>query len=82
MMVAIKCPKCSTEGKMSLFERDYKGPYKCWSCRAFFYLTMEDNQVISLDPMTEEEYQAKYAKKTEPGAGNFRIGGPPRFNYY
>jgi hypothetical protein len=79
MMVTIKCPKCGTEGKMSLVDPDFTGAYKCWSCRAYFTLKLRGNVVESLDPLSDADYEAKYAKKTEPFP-NIRIGGPPRPN--
>ena len=65
-MITIKCPKCEKEGKMSLVNPDFKGAYKCWSCRAFFTMTITGNVVESLEPLTEAEYEAKYNKKADP----------------
>jgi len=57
MLVKIKCPACQTEGSLSLVESTYKGPYKCWKCRALFTISLEKDELISCDPLTEEEFQ-------------------------
>jgi len=57
MMVKIKCPKCDTEGSFSLVESSYQGPYKCWKCRGLFSIKLEDNELKSCDPLSEEEFE-------------------------
>jgi uncharacterized Zn finger protein len=57
MMVKIKCPSCSTDGYMSLLQSDYQMTYKCWKCKEFFTLTVENDQVKSLVKLSAEEYQ-------------------------
>lgn len=56
MMLSIKCPKCGIEGKMSLIDGSYKGPYKCWSCRELFTIDIVNNAVVSCEPLSQEEY--------------------------
>ncbi len=55
MIVKITCPKCNTEGSISLVESSYHGPYRCWKCRALFTIRMENNEVKSCTPLSEEE---------------------------
>ena len=57
MMVKIKCPKCETEGSLSLVEADYQGPYRCWKCRELFTLTLKNNELTSCEPLSEEEFE-------------------------
>jgi len=57
MLMKIKCPKCTTEGTMSLAQTRYEGPYKCWKCKALFTILLEDGQVKSCEPLSEEEFQ-------------------------
>lgn len=57
MMVKITCTSCGTDGYMSLIDSDYEMPYRCWKCKEFFNLTVEDNQVRSLVKLNAEEYQ-------------------------
>ena len=57
MMVKIKCPKCETEGSLSLVEADYQGPYRCWKCRELFTLTLKNNELKSCEPLSEEEFE-------------------------
>lgn len=56
-MVKIKCPSCSTDGYMSLLESSYEMPYRCWKCKEFFTLKVEDNEVASMVKLSAEEYQ-------------------------
>ena len=56
MLVKIKCPKCATEGTISLVESSYQGPYKCWKCRALFTINLENNQLKSCQPLSQEEF--------------------------
>jgi DNA-directed RNA polymerase subunit RPC12/RpoP len=68
MMMNIKCPSCGTEGSQSLLKPDYAGPYRCWKCRELFYITIEDNQVTHMEPITEErlkELQAEHRQEEE-----------------
>ena len=58
-MLKIKCPLCGTDSQMSLLQSSYQMPFRCWSCRNLFTLTVEDNQVKSLVGMSADEY-AKY----------------------
>jgi uncharacterized Zn finger protein len=68
MMITIKCPSCGTEGSQSLLKPDYRGPYRCWKCRQLFLIRIEDNQVTSWEPITEErlkELQAEHRQEEE-----------------
>lgn len=42
---------------MSLLQSNYEMPYKCWKCKDYFTLTVEDNQIKSLVKLTPEDYQ-------------------------
>jgi len=55
MMITIKCPNCGTEGSQSLLEPTYRGPYRCWKCRELFSIQIENNEVKSFEPITEEQ---------------------------
>ena len=75
MMITIKCPKCGTEGSLSLVEPTYKGPYRCWKCRELFSIKIEGNELKSCEPLSQEEFEriqeiealkAKF-KKQSPG---------------
>ena len=56
MMIKIKCPKCGVEGSMSLVESSYQGPYKCWKCRELFTIILENNELKSAEPLSQEEF--------------------------
>ncbi|TET25294.1 MAG: hypothetical protein E3J67_04200 [Dehalococcoidia bacterium] len=56
MLVKIKCPECSTEGSLSLSDTSYQGPYRCWKCRQLFTIKMENNELKSCQPLSQEEF--------------------------
>jgi DNA-directed RNA polymerase subunit RPC12/RpoP len=57
MMVKIQCTNCGTDGYMSLLNSTYQMSYRCWKCKEYFTLTVEDNAVKSLVKLSPEEYQ-------------------------
>ena len=56
MMVKIKCLECGVEGSLSLADPVYEGPYRCWKCRALFTIKMENDELKSCEPLSEEEF--------------------------
>ena len=56
MLVKIKCPKCDTEGSLSLAESNYQGSYRCWKCRDLFTIKMENNELKSCEPLSQEDF--------------------------
>jgi len=59
MMMKIKCPKCDTEGSLSLVEPAYEGPYRCWKCRELFLIKIEGNELKSCEPLSQEEFEKR-----------------------
>ena len=57
MLVKIKCPKCNVEGSLSLVESSYQGPYRCWKCRELFTIRLENNELKSCEPLSQEEFE-------------------------
>ena len=70
MMVKIKCPSCGTDGYMSLLQSTYEMPYKCWKCKDYFTLSVENDQVKSLVKLSAEDFQK--LKETEDLRANFK----------
>jgi len=62
-MIKIQCPSCNSESQFSLSDPSYVGPFRCWKCRKNYTLKMDNNQVVSMDPMSDIEYETKYPKK-------------------
>ena len=56
MIVKIKCPECNNEGSISLVESSYQGPYRCWKCRGLFTIKLENNELKSCEPLSQEEF--------------------------
>jgi len=63
MIIKIKCPECNTEGSLSLVESSYEGPYRCWKCRALFTIKLENNELKSCEPLSQEEFDKQQAAK-------------------
>ena len=56
MLVKFKCPKCDIENSFSLADVIYQGAYRCWKCRELFSIRIEDNELKSCEPLTQEEF--------------------------
>ena len=56
MMVKIKCPKCDTESNFSLTGLYYEGPYRCWKCRELFTIRVQNSELKSCEPLSQEEF--------------------------
>lgn len=56
MFTKIVCPKCGVEGSISLLNPDYQGPYKCWKCRELYTIELENYQLKSCEPLSQEEF--------------------------
>jgi len=57
VIVKIKCAKCGTEGSLSLSDPSYQGPYRCWKCRELFTIRMENDELKSCEPLSQEEFE-------------------------
>ena len=55
-MINITCPQCNTDGKISLIESPYEGPYKCWKCRELFNIEVHNGEVRSMTVLSQEEF--------------------------
>ena len=56
MIAKIQCPECGTEGSFSVVESSYQGPYRCWKCRALFTIRLENKELKSCEPLSQEEF--------------------------
>ena len=57
MLAKIVCKECCAEGQMSFIDPVYQGPYKCWKCRTFFNIRIENNVLKSIQSLSSEEYE-------------------------
>ena len=57
MIIKIKCPKCDTEGSISLADTTYEGPYRCWKCKELFAIKLENNELKSCKPLSQEDFE-------------------------
>jgi uncharacterized Zn finger protein (UPF0148 family) len=67
-MITIKCPKCGTDGSLSLRDPSYDGPYRCWKCKELFTIKIEGNEVKSLEPLSQEEFERRQQIEKEQKA--------------
>ena len=63
MIAKIVCPSCQTLGQFSVDGGNFKGPYRCWKCRTLYILDMVNSAVVSLQPLTDEEFKEIKAKQ-------------------
>jgi len=63
MIFKVKCPACNTDSGFSLLESKYEGPYRCWKCHGSFMIKIEDNELKSCEPLSEEEFDKIQAAK-------------------
>jgi hypothetical protein len=71
MLVKIKCPDCESEGTISLAVSTYEGPYRCWKCKGLYSIKMHNNELMSCEPLTQEEFE----KQQEIDALKKKISG-------
>jgi hypothetical protein len=88
MIAKIICPNCQTLGQFSVEAGNYKGPYRCWKCRTLYTLDMVNNEVISLQPLTEKELEeikanqeAQKGGKTEGVMSQTNSQAPMAYEY-
>lgn len=74
-MVKIVCPKCNAEAKVSFVDGNYSGPRRCWKCHEYFTIRIENNRVVSSEPLSAEEYERQQAAKkaAEKGGGGLQF---------
>lgn len=56
-MFVMQCPECGVSTSISLAELTYEGPFRCWKCKAPFLVRIEDEDLKSCKPISEEELQ-------------------------
>ncbi len=56
MMITIKCAKCGTDGSISIADASYEGPYRCWKCRELYTIKLENNELKSCEPLSQDEF--------------------------
>ncbi len=57
MFAQITCASCGTMGQFSVLEGNYKGPYRCWKCKALYTVEIQNGKVVSSQPMAESELE-------------------------
>ncbi len=56
-MFALRCPSCSNNTFLSLADSGYEGPFRCWRCKGLFMVKIENEELKSCKPMTEDELE-------------------------
>ena len=75
MIAKIICSSCQTLGQFSVDGGNFKGPYRCWKCRTLYTLDMVNSAVVSLQPLTDEEFKEIKAKQEAEKHGHTSGGG-------
>ena len=56
-MFAMQCPNCGASTSLSLTESIYVGPFRCWKCKRAFIVRIENEELNSCRPISEEEME-------------------------
>jgi hypothetical protein len=56
-MMSMICPSCGAESKLSFVGDSYEGPRRCWKCRELFMIKIRNDELISCEPLSEEEFE-------------------------
>jgi hypothetical protein len=56
-MFLLDCSKCGMSIKISLIDRKYEGPFRCWKCKSPFLVKIKDEELRSCRAIGEEEFQ-------------------------
>lgn len=56
MLIKLNCPKCTIENNLSLIDATHQGAYRCWKCRELFAIKIENNELKSCEPISQEEF--------------------------
>ncbi len=56
-MMSMICPKCEAESKLSFVGNSYEGPRRCWKCHELFKIKIENNELVSCEPLSQEEFE-------------------------
>ncbi len=66
MQVTIKCPSCNTDSSFFLVKDNLVGPFRCWKCKALFTVKVSKGELITCDPLNEEDFtKAKAAAEAK-----------------
>ena len=53
----IKCLGCGMKTGFLLTQSTYEGPFRCGECRELFTIRIEDKELKSIEPLSEEEFE-------------------------
>jgi hypothetical protein len=56
-MFTMECPSCGSNTTISLDQSLYEGPYRCWKCRGLFRVRIENEELQTCEPLSEEEFE-------------------------
>lgn len=56
-MFVVRCPRCGAGTSVLLAESIYEGPFRCWKCKGAFLVRIEDEELKSCEPISEEELE-------------------------
>ena len=57
-MIVIECPACGEKTYLSLDQPAYHGPFRCWKCRGTFMVQIENEEMKSIEPISEDEFES------------------------
>jgi len=57
-MFTMQCPSCGVHNNLSLAESTGEVALRCWKCRALWVITVENEEVQSCEPISEEQLES------------------------
>jgi transposase-like protein len=63
MQVTIKCPACNSDSSFFIAKDIFQGPFKCWKCKAFYTVKVQNSELKKCDPLTQEDFDKQKADK-------------------
>ena len=63
MQITVKCPNCNTDSSFFVGKNRFEGPFRCWKCKEFFTLKVENGEILQLEPLGKEDFEKQKAEK-------------------
>ncbi len=63
-MFEIQCPHCQASNMLSLIDRAYYGPFRCWKCRQACLMEVKNGQLSYCRPVSEQEMEKHLKSKS------------------
>ena len=63
MQITIKCPACNTNSSFFIIKEVFKGPFRCWKCKALYTVKVRNGDLEICEPLSQEDFDKQKAAK-------------------